>query len=82
MPRWTYKTNLIDLDKIIPPDKVKCDLTGDCIVTDLQEGQGLTYFKQMLDKEGEGEWELVQAEYRGGKLLCIWKKEIKEAFVS
>jgi len=81
MPRWTYKTNIIDLDKIIPPDKVECDLSRDCIVTDLQGG-GLAHFKQMLDKEGDSEWELVQAEYRDGKLLCIWKKEIKEAFVS
>ena len=81
MPRWTYKTNIIDLDQVIPPDKVQCDLKGDCIVTDLQGG-GLPHFKEMLDKEGEGEWELVQCQYRGGKLLCIWKKEIKEAFAS
>jgi len=82
MPRWTYKTNLVDLDKIIPAEKVQCDLKGDCFVTDLQEGQGQPYFKQMLDNEGQGEWELVQAEYHGGKLLLIWKKEIKEVFVS
>ncbi|HAR98841.1 MAG TPA: hypothetical protein DCS11_08125 [Syntrophus sp. (in: bacteria)] len=81
MPRWTYKTNIIDLDQVIPPDKVQCDLTGDCIVTDLQGG-GLPHFKEMLDKEGAREWELVQCQYHGGKLLCIWKKEIKEAFAS
>ncbi|MFH1080075.1 MAG: hypothetical protein V1766_07410 [Pseudomonadota bacterium] len=72
---------MIDLDKIVPPEAVECDLTGDCIVTDLQGG-GLVHFKEMLNKEGESEWELVQYQYHGGKLLLIWKKEIKEAFVS
>ncbi|MCK9197682.1 MAG: hypothetical protein M0P16_11955 [Syntrophales bacterium] len=81
MPRWTYKTNIIDLDQVVPPEAIECDLTGDCMVNDLQ-GKGLAHFKGMLDKEGESEWELVQCQYHGAKLLCIWKKEVKEAFAS
>ncbi len=81
MARWHYKTNIIDLDKVVPPEAIECDLTGSCLVSDLQ-GKGLGHFQGMLDKEGESEWELVQCQYHGGKLLCIWKKEVKEAFAS
>lgn len=81
MARWRYKTELIDIDAILPKDAIQCDIHGSCMVHDLAGG-GMERFKSMLDEEGEREWELVQCQYHGGKLLCIWKKEIKEAFAS
>ena len=80
MPRWKYKSSIIDLDTVIPPDSIDCDESGACVVDGIPGGLG--YFKGILDVEGESEWELVQCQSHGGKLLCIWKKEIKEAFAS
>lgn len=48
MPQWTYKTSIIDPDQVIPPDKVQCDLSENCIVKDLRES-GLKHFKKMPD---------------------------------
>jgi len=53
---------------------------GVCIVDGIPGDQDS--FKGILDKEGESEWELAQCQAHGGKLLCIWKKEVKEAFAS
>jgi len=80
MPRWKYKTTIIDLNAIVPPEFIECDEKGFCEVTGLPGG--LDHFKGILDAEGESEWELIQVQEREGKLLCIWKREVKEAFVS
>ncbi len=80
MPRWKYKTNIIDLDRVIPPEAISCNDTGACIVDGIPGGQD--QLKEILDKEGGNEWELIQCQTHGGKLLCIWKKEFKEAFAS
>jgi hypothetical protein len=80
MPRWKYKTTIIDLDAIVPTEFIECDEKGFCEVTGLPGG--LSHFKGVLDTEGESEWELIQVQDHGGKLLCFWKKEVKEAFVS
>ena len=80
MPRWKYKTNIIDLDTVVPPEFIECDEKGSCEIKGLPGG--LENFKGILDQEGESEWELIQCHNHGGKLLCIWKKEVKEAFVS
>jgi len=80
MPRWKYKTSIVDLDNVIPPEAISCNDTGTCVVDGIPGGEDP--FKGILDKEGESEWELVQCQTHGGKLLCIWKKEVKEAFAS
>ncbi len=81
MARWKYRTSIVDLDAVIPPSEIECAETGVCIVHELP-GAGLDKMEELLDQEGENEWELVQCQSHGGKLLCIWKKEIKEAFAS
>ena len=80
MPRWKYKTSILDLDAMIPPDMVSCDETGYCTVDGIPGS--IEALKDILDKEGESEWELVQCQSHAGKLLVVWKKEIKEAFAS
>jgi hypothetical protein len=81
MAKWKYKTSIVDLNAIIPPNAIECAETGVCMVEDLP-GSGLDHLEDLLDKEGKNEWELVQCQTHGGKLLCMWKKEIKETFVS
>lgn len=80
MARWKYKTSIIDIDHIIPPEAIACNDKGTCVIDGIPGSQD--YFKGILDKEGESEWELIQSQHHGGKLLCIWKKEVKEAFAS
>jgi hypothetical protein len=80
MSRWKYKTIIVDIEAMVPPEFIECDEKGYCEVTGLPGG--LDHFKGILDKEGESEWELIQVQNHAGKLLCIWKKEVKEAFVS
>jgi len=80
MPKWAYKTTIINLEVIAPAEFIACDEKGSCEVKGLPGG--LNHFKGVLDKEGESEWELVQVEKHDDKMLLIWKKEIKEAFVS
>ncbi len=80
MPRWKYKTTMVDLNAIVPPEFIECDKKGFCEIKGLPGG--LNHFKGVLDQEGESEWELVQVQNHGGKLLCFWKREVKEAFVS
>ncbi|MBW2557747.1 MAG: hypothetical protein JRD69_02730 [Deltaproteobacteria bacterium] len=80
MARWRYKSTIIDLTTIIPPEFIECDEKGYCEITGLPGG--LERFKGILDQEGESEWELVQCQTYSEKLLCIWKREVKEAFVS
>lgn len=80
MPRWRYKTSIVDLERVIPPEAISCDEGGTCIVDGIPGGQ--EQFEGILDKEGESEWELVQCQTHGGRFLCIWKKEVKEAFAS
>ncbi len=84
MARWDYKTTMMDLNKIIPPAEIACDSAGACKVDSLPElpDFGLNQVKKILDEEGSHEWELVQCQLHGGKMLCIWKREIKEAFAS
>ncbi|GEM_PF-290005 len=84
MARWDYKTTMLDLDKIVPPAEVACNNAGTCKVNSLPElpEHGLDHLKKILDAEGSHEWELVQCQLHGGKMLCIWKREIKEAFAS
>ncbi|MBW2674316.1 MAG: hypothetical protein JRD89_13045 [Deltaproteobacteria bacterium] len=80
MPRWKYKTSIVDLDSVVPPESISCNDVGVCIVDGIPGDQDS--FKGILDKEVESEWELAQCQAHGGKLLCIWKKEAKEAFAS
>jgi hypothetical protein len=80
MARWKYKTSIIDLDRLIPPEAISCNETGTCVIDGIPGSQD--NFKGILDKEGESEWELIQCQPHGKKLLCIWKKEVKEAFAS
>jgi hypothetical protein len=81
MARWKYKTSILDIDAVIPPKAISCDKSGSCVVVDGIPG-GLAALKEILDGEGESEWELVQSQKHGEKLLLIWKKEVKEAFAS
>lgn len=80
MARWKYKTSIIDLDRLIPPEAISCNDTGTCVVDGIPGSQD--YFRGILDKEGESEWELIQCQPHGQKLLCIWKKKVAEAFAS
>ncbi len=80
MARWKYKTSILDLDAVIPPGAILCDESGTCVVDGIPGG--LEALKGILDSEGESEWELVQSQTHGEKLLLIWKKEVKEAFAS
>jgi hypothetical protein len=80
MPRWKYKTSIVDLDAMVPPDSIACDESGACVIDGIPGS--LESLKGILDQEGESEWELVQCQSHAGKLLIIWKKEIKEAFAS
>jgi hypothetical protein len=84
MARWDYKTTMMDLNKIIPPAEIACNSAGTCKVDSLPElpDFGLDRVKKILDDEGTHEWELVQCQLHGGKMLCIWKREVKEAFAS
>lgn len=84
MARWDYKTTMMDLNAIVPPAEIACDSAGTCKVNSLPElpDFGLNHVKKILDDEGSHEWELVQCQLHAGKMLCIWKREIKEAFVS
>jgi len=81
MAKWKYRTNIIDLNAIIPPEKIECSEAGGCFVDNIP-GAGLDVLRDLFDGEGEHEWELVQCHPHGGKLLCVWKQEIKEVFVS
>lgn len=80
MPRWAYKatvhnlaTSLAEFERII-----ECDSGGQCLVHEVSQ-EGLDVIKKVLDEEGEKGWELVQCNYHGGDLLCLWKKEEEEA---
>ncbi|MBN1830250.1 MAG: hypothetical protein JW884_14050 [Deltaproteobacteria bacterium] len=81
MAKWKYKTSIIDLNAVIPPEKIACVETGMCMIDNVP-GAGLDTLESLLDTEGKDEWELVQCQPHGGKLLCVWKKEQKEAFAS
>jgi hypothetical protein len=80
MARWKYKTTILDIEAVIPPRAISCDKSGACVVDGIPGG--LSALKDILDGEGESEWELVQSQAYGEKLLLIWKKEVKEAFAS
>jgi len=80
MARWKYKTSILDVNTVIPPNAILCDDSGNCVVDGIPGG--LDVLKDILDGEGESEWELVQSQTYGDKLLLIWKKEVKEAFAS
>jgi hypothetical protein len=80
MARWKYKTSILDLNRVIPTDAILCDESGTCVVNGIPGA--LDLLKDILDSEGESEWELIQSQTHGGKLLLIWKKEVKEAFAS
>ena len=80
MARWKYKTSILDIDAVIPPEAISCDKSGACVVDGIPGG--LDALKDILDSVGESEWELVQSQKHGDKLLFIWKKEVKEAFAS
>jgi len=80
MARWKYKTTILDVDAVIPPKAISCDASGVCVLDGIPGG--LTALKEILDGEGESEWELVQSLKHGERLLLIWKKEVKEAFAS
>ncbi|MBN2567981.1 MAG: hypothetical protein JXB42_00975 [Deltaproteobacteria bacterium] len=80
MARWKYKTTILDIDSVIPRDAILCDEDGTCVVDGIPGG--LDALKDILDSEGESEWELVQSQSHDKKLLLIWKKEVKEAFAS
>jgi hypothetical protein len=80
MARWKYKTSIVDLARLIPPEAISCDDTGTCVIDGIPGSED--YFKGILDKEGESEWELIQAQPHGEKLLFIWKKKVAEAFAS
>ena len=80
MSRWTYKATQHNL-AAMPLDSeriIECDDKGHCLVHDLHE-RSLHGLKEVVDEEGEKGWELVQCNYHGGELLCIWKKEEEEA---
>ncbi len=74
MAKWKYKTTIVDLDAILPPEMAEANAR--------RAGGSLEVLEKTFDEEGEHEWELIQAKEHGGKLLCVWKKEIKETFVS
>lgn len=80
MARWKYKTSILDLGAVIPLEAISCEKNGTCVVNGIPGG--LEALKEILDGEGESEWELVQSLKHGEKLLLIWKKEVKEAFAS
>jgi hypothetical protein len=80
MARWKYKTSIIDLERLIPPEAISCDITGTCTIDGIPGSED--NFKGILDKEGESEWELIQSQPHGKKLLLIWKKKVAEAFAS
>ena len=80
MPRWKYKTSIIDPEKVIPADDIACDETGVCVIKGIPGAHGS--LEEIMDKEGQSEWELVQTHNHDGKWLFIWKKDIKEAIAS
>ena len=80
MARWKYKTSIIDLARLIPPEAISCNETGTCIIDGIPGSEDK--FKGILDQEGESEWELIQCQPHGKKLLFIWKKKVAEAFAS
>ena len=54
MPRWKYKTSIVDLDSVVPAEAISCNDTGTCIVDGIPGGQD--QFKGIRDKEGDSEW--------------------------
>ncbi|HPQ45537.1 MAG TPA: hypothetical protein PKZ42_15070 [Syntrophales bacterium] len=80
MPRWKYKTSIVDIAKVMPADEIICDKEGICIIAGIPGAN--ESLNEILDKAGESEWELVQTHTHAGKWIFIWKKEIKEAFAS
>lgn len=84
MSKYNYKTTLLDLNSIIPPESIECNNKGFCVVEQLPDlpERGLEHLRSIMQDEGDREWELVQCHFHGGKLLCIWKREVKETFVS
>lgn len=80
MAKWKYRTSIIDLDEIIPPERLEGVTAGDYVTH--KEGSPLDELQRILDEEGDKEWELIQCRSHGSKLLCIWKRQIKETFVS
>lgn len=80
MARWKYKTSIIDPEKLIPPDVIACDETGICVIDGIPGNH--ESLEEIMDKEGQSEWELVETHTHAGKWLFIWKKEIQEAVIS
>lgn len=80
MPRWVYKATVHNLATLLSEFErvIECDAKGQCMVHEIPE-EGLEVMKKVLDEEGERGWELVQCNYHGGDLLCLWKKEEEEA---
>ncbi len=74
MAKWKYKTTIVDLDAVLPPEMAEAAMR--------RAGGSLDALEKTFDEEGEHEWELIQAKEHGGKLLCVWKKEMKETFAS
>jgi hypothetical protein len=80
MARWSYKATRHNLGEMLSEFEriIECDTSGHCLVHEVSEG-GLEVIKDVLDAEGKEGWELVQCNYHGGELLCIWKKAEGEA---
>ena len=55
MARWKYKTSIIDLDRLIPPEAISCDDSGTCVIDGIPGSED--HLKGILANGGEREWE-------------------------
>ena len=69
MAKWEYR---LTRDRVEPREPViECDRKGICIVHEPSEGELL----QILNREGEDGWELVELGYHQGEIVGVWKRE-------
>jgi hypothetical protein len=79
MARWKYEVTLHQFPET-PCDEIEvieCDQTGGCFVHDACR-VGTGWLEDLFHEKGNDGWELVQSGYHHHKLLCIWKKEVKD----
>jgi len=84
MKKWEYDISFYSLKELgIPEDEtdfspdqiIACDTEGHCFYNDIMRLY-LDKFKNLLNNKGLDGWELTQAGYHKGSLVCFWKREI------
>jgi hypothetical protein len=81
MKNWEYDISFHSIEELgvsetdFPSEQVvACDTEGHCFFNDVMK-PSMEIFRELLNERGTEGWELVQAGYHRGSLVCFWKRE-------